>query len=597
MPETQSGKLSNTTTKEYQSSTLQSRDSFRLLRLYPQTPSADIKCSLKEVNIADKRGYGAVSYVWGVPNLTRKIYCGNAYIGVTEHIHALLRRVCNSSRDVYIWIDAICINQKDLTERSTQVLLMRKIFSDAGQILIWLGIDPGPAAPAFQIISDFNVLCDKAPKGAFRDNNHERLQSAEDLHAFVQGSNGRSIANLFQHDWFHRTWTFQEAFSARPRAALVLYGDYDIEYEELSVFAVYMCSLAIQGSLQTHRARMGVNHVVKIKQYANSENTLLGLLKITHARRATDARDKIYGLASLVDPKELPYPPSYEIDDHTLFRDQAVHMIKRAGNLRLLESCIFEDTVAAGLPSWAPSWAPTDTLVTAFHHEHEPFCPGPAVDPTRTPRVDGDILKVYGAVVDAIRKLGCKMELSDFESNTTSFADHENVIELLLDRESKELRDLATAYGSPEMRELARAQTLMGGRNRDVSRADADAAIKVRNHRRVSESNGGGASFGDYSVNDRAWNDFNEVAYQLMHAADGRRLCLTKSGRLGWVPLTSEEGDAISVLSGSQAAIVLRHQEDNRYQVIGGSYIHGIMDGEALKEPGQDDQLGFLQLV
>ena len=38
-----------------------------------------------------------------------------------------------------MWIDALCINQNDIHERSAQVALMGKIFQQATKVLVWLG--------------------------------------------------------------------------------------------------------------------------------------------------------------------------------------------------------------------------------------------------------------------------------------------------------------------------------------------------------------------------------------------------------------------------------------------------------------------------
>lgn len=43
----------------------------------------------------------------------------------------------------YIWIDAICINQEDLEERSIQVARMYSIYDNAQSVLIWLGEHDG----------------------------------------------------------------------------------------------------------------------------------------------------------------------------------------------------------------------------------------------------------------------------------------------------------------------------------------------------------------------------------------------------------------------------------------------------------------------
>ena len=64
----------------------------------------------------------------------------------------------------------------------------------------------------------------------------------------------------------------------------------------------------------------------------------------------------------------------------------------------------------------------------------------------------------------------------------------------------------------------------------------------------------------------------------------GRRLCVTKSGLVGLVPAAAEVGDAIWVLLGCGRCHVLRLGESREAGVyVGEAYVHGIMDGEALK--------------
>ena len=38
-----------------------------------------------------------------------------------------------------LWVDAICINQEDQTEKGHQVSQMRDIYKGADEVLIWLG--------------------------------------------------------------------------------------------------------------------------------------------------------------------------------------------------------------------------------------------------------------------------------------------------------------------------------------------------------------------------------------------------------------------------------------------------------------------------
>lgn len=38
-----------------------------------------------------------------------------------------------------LWVDQICINQKDIRERDQQVMLMRDIYATSQMVCVWLG--------------------------------------------------------------------------------------------------------------------------------------------------------------------------------------------------------------------------------------------------------------------------------------------------------------------------------------------------------------------------------------------------------------------------------------------------------------------------
>ena len=61
-----------------------------------------------------------------------------------------------------------------------------------------------------------------------------------------------------------------------------------------------------------------------------------------------------------------------------------------------------------------------------------------------------------------------------------------------------------------------------------------------------------------------------------------RRLIFSCWAYIGLAPATTEPGDAICIILGSQMPIVLRAKSDH-WICVGQAYIHGIMDGEALE--------------
>jgi len=117
-------------------------------------------------------------------------------------------------KEVRLWVDAICINQDDLEERSLQVAQMGQIYASAGKVVVWLG----PADPfsdmALVIIMDFVLrLRDLAAQGGPNPMNYDADDDA--LWAKIGRPSFTNIeANLinrfFGYHWFARTWVIQE---------------------------------------------------------------------------------------------------------------------------------------------------------------------------------------------------------------------------------------------------------------------------------------------------------------------------------------------------------------------------------------------------
>ncbi|KAF2722431.1 heterokaryon incompatibility, partial [Polychaeton citri CBS 116435] len=85
--------------------------------------------------------YVAVSYAWGAStsNFTSIRVDGYKYIITAKHVAAALRMLRSQHEPVYVWLDCVCINQADNTERGHQVSLMKDVFTQASKVVIWLG--------------------------------------------------------------------------------------------------------------------------------------------------------------------------------------------------------------------------------------------------------------------------------------------------------------------------------------------------------------------------------------------------------------------------------------------------------------------------
>lgn len=60
-------------------------------------------------------------------------------LSVTPNLAEALRFLRYKDQDRVFWIDAICIDQKNLVERSEQVVRMGEVYSKAQRVVAWLG--------------------------------------------------------------------------------------------------------------------------------------------------------------------------------------------------------------------------------------------------------------------------------------------------------------------------------------------------------------------------------------------------------------------------------------------------------------------------
>ncbi|KAF5564717.1 heterokaryon incompatibility protein [Fusarium phyllophilum] len=123
----------------------------RLVRVLP--PSLhDIRLSLelRHGYIADGT-YSALSYVWGDSSDQEYILVNRVLFRIRRNLYQALMQLRRNGVIGWLWIDSLCIQQKNIDEKSYQVGLMREIFSSASQVYSWLG----EGTPSTDVAMDF----------------------------------------------------------------------------------------------------------------------------------------------------------------------------------------------------------------------------------------------------------------------------------------------------------------------------------------------------------------------------------------------------------------------------------------------------------
>lgn len=72
--------------------------------------------------------YTALSYMWGDRQPAAVALIENYPVEITQNLYDFLSEMQSLRRDEWFWIDAICINQTDDTEKSHQVQMMGEIY-------------------------------------------------------------------------------------------------------------------------------------------------------------------------------------------------------------------------------------------------------------------------------------------------------------------------------------------------------------------------------------------------------------------------------------------------------------------------------------
>jgi hypothetical protein len=116
-------------------------DQIRLLTIEARpSQGADLSLTMSNWNLVDVGEYNALSYAWGDGKYTLPISVNGCAFPITKNLHdALVYVEENLRRDVtmLLWVDAICINQHDVGEKSGQVPRIGQIYSSADMVFLW----------------------------------------------------------------------------------------------------------------------------------------------------------------------------------------------------------------------------------------------------------------------------------------------------------------------------------------------------------------------------------------------------------------------------------------------------------------------------
>lgn len=203
-----------------------SSDLARILELSPLDTSAStvvLRGRLITIRLDQPPGYAAVSYVWGLPEYTHSITLNDSYtLPITEILFGALRELSLDEANaggLSLWIDQVCINQTDDSEKTSQVHMMSRIFSQARLVIGWLSPANSDSNEAMDLFRYFSLNSSEPEKATLGQALCRRLKlewttGQEDhsvnLFEYERNSAGLACVGLLYRPWFKRLWVIQE---------------------------------------------------------------------------------------------------------------------------------------------------------------------------------------------------------------------------------------------------------------------------------------------------------------------------------------------------------------------------------------------------
>ncbi|KFY02923.1 hypothetical protein O988_01811 [Pseudogymnoascus sp. VKM F-3808] len=293
------GSLERSKVGQFEYDQLESTKHIRLIELLPGHVSDPLACRLTSFLLEASPPYHAISYTWGDGNDLHAMSLNEASFAVTTNVRDILDMVQRSGQKMYVWIDAVCINQSDKREKEAQIAMMGDIYHHATNVVIWLGhSDDAPLAMGLvrrlsrvqREVSPFwimplligtaqklSAVVQRVAPQSILDNVLPRwvdravaiwgrsqaympwwllgkvLTPVVTVKYFMNqllsliipesteiSPEWHALINLLQHPWFERVWVVQEVIFAS--SAIVLYGSEEVSLDDFQGVVNNICS-------------------------------------------------------------------------------------------------------------------------------------------------------------------------------------------------------------------------------------------------------------------------------------------------------------------------------------------------------------------
>ncbi|KAI0134062.1 heterokaryon incompatibility protein-domain-containing protein [Xylariales sp. AK1849] len=536
------------------------------------TANNELVIQLRSYSLDHLPSYAGLSYAWGDHAARQFVNVeDHGSLEITESLSLALTTLADTflAEDICLWADAICINQNHAEEKGEQVALMGRIYQSARFVAVWLGPEVEGASELLVMLKKYRT----ARSGYSMTESFLECPlppiSSQLEHVFP------ALDYLVVRPWWTRAWIIQESLLAQ-RLRLFC-GELELELDHVGL----ACHLS-------HKARRGImlapeNFLIywnDFKRFGKSQTHLLDILRWTLRSRCQKPCDRLYGVLSLIAPSEAEgWKPDYSVSDEDVYMKIAegsfstsreTHKLSFLGDVGRHVPRAARLDPPLSLPSWVPDWTAscfTPPLCGSQRAQRVWLKPlyNPSADSPLKADISGKIFSIRGRIIDAV----------------VAVADESAKSSILSTRVQRSWMPTETdgIYPTGVTNREAWLHCICAGRRF----ADMDCFTWTRGS--VAEN------FRE-AIDREHSRDIGYAEFWTIYSATSDRILYrTRLGYMGIGPWDTQVGDAVCVFFGGPTLYLLRGGSrpsgydanmPDPYVFVGESYVHGLMDGEAM---------------
>ncbi|KAK2626463.1 hypothetical protein QTJ16_003638 [Diplocarpon rosae] len=564
------------------------KNEIRLLELYADGESSQIRARLFSHSLDDISIYDALSYTWGDPGTTKAIELdGDKTFHIFASLEQTLKDIRSEDKSLVIWVDAICIDQRNASERNNQVTMMKMIYEKALLVHIWIDVDVDLPAPLREKL--------------------EEIKLGTPLDAGDDPTFWDPVLHVFDQRYWSRVWIHQEVACAAElllhcrRTTAPVLGLLTFAYQMTKSWNASDARIEwvpLYKSIGNFRGRLLLElRYLRLVQSRHLEHRighefrshLLSLLNSTRQLGCQNPRDRVYGIMHLAQDFEYgAIQVDYELSVAAVYCSVPRYFVESyerygpSGCLSFLCLVTSESLGSVhGLPSWCPDWSSPKpaSIVTDMRvsDEDPPFIPVAGQVRGKRPWFshDGQILHAQGFCLETVSAM-CLESMTDLIEGDLPVSEIlAACLAMMADEDDQLPAEMdANNFCLPLLRSLIAGQEFAEAESAwaeliELSKDPVMSTISLDSSRPLLSKN------------------VLELLSSLALAGNDRTPFRGDGGSIGLIPKEALFYDQVWILFDCPVPVVMRPLDDC-YEVVGVAYIDGFMHGEACLDMPQD---------